>query len=123
MTPPATPTLDDFTPDELRKLASLLMDANGVELRRVQSVHTGGPLPLSAQDHYNRQHALITGLNVEADRRENPDPSYSVILDQAAEVELTTLSRRAPVTVTRLDDGKVELTSTQPIRFRKDAQR
>ena len=114
------PRLDDFTPDELRKLAELMLDANRTELQAVQSTHTGGPLPSAAVERYDRQHALATGLNVEASRRENPDPSYSVILDQTAEVELTTLSRRAPVTVTRLDDGKVELTSTQPIRFRKD---
>lgn len=114
-------TLDDFTPAELTTLAELLLAANRAELQAVQSTHTGGPLPSAAVERYDRQHAVATALNVEAERRHTPrDRGYSVILDQAAEVELTTLSRRAPVTVTRLDDGKVELTSTQPIRFRKD---
>jgi hypothetical protein len=62
-------SLNDFTPTELRTLAELMLAHNRAELHSVQSTHTGGPLPQRAVARYDRQHAVATALNVEADRR------------------------------------------------------
>jgi hypothetical protein len=110
-------SLNDFTPTELHTLAELMLAHNRAELHSVQSTHTGGPLPQRAVARYDRQHAVATALNVEAERRENRGRGYSVILDQPTTAELIGLASRAPVTVTRIDDGKVELTSAQPMHL------